>query len=86
MSKSAEDNKPRWDQVMENFGFLFSRVSDIGFIQQELKAHMDINSSVVDKYCAEQHMIAQQVKANGRQWPNSHYVSLPKTWNPSSNP
>ena len=34
---------------MENFGFLFSRVSDIGFIQQELKAHMDINSSVVDK-------------------------------------
>ena len=50
---------------MENFGFLFSRVSDIGFFQQELKAHMGINSSVVDKYSAEQHMIAQQVKANG---------------------
>jgi len=51
---------------MENFDLHFSRVSNIGVIQQELKVLMDISSSVVDKYSAEQQMIAQQVKANGQ--------------------
>lgn len=65
MSKSADDEKNRWDQVMEQFDLLFSRVNDIGEVQQQLKTQMDIRGAAMDHYSAEQHMIAQQVKANG---------------------
>ena len=42
MSKSVEEEKTRWDQVMENFDLLFSRINDIGVVQQQLKTQMDI--------------------------------------------
>jgi hypothetical protein len=32
MSKSAEEEKTRWDQVMENFDLLFSQVNEIGVV------------------------------------------------------
>jgi hypothetical protein len=65
MSRSAEDEKTRWDQVMENFDMLFSQVSDIGVVQQQMKSKMDILGAAMDKHTEEQHMIAKQVKANG---------------------
>ena len=65
MSKSIEEEKTRWDQVMENFDLLFSQVNEIGVVQQQMKSQMDIWGAAMDQYSAEQHMIAQQVKANG---------------------
>jgi len=65
MSKSIEEEKTRWDQVMENFDLLFSQVNEIGVVQQQMKSQMDIRGAAMDQYSAEQHMIAQQVKANG---------------------
>jgi len=65
MSKSAEEEKTRWDQVMENFDLLFSQVNEIGVVQQQMKSQMDIRGAAMDQYLAEQHMITQQVKANG---------------------
>ena len=53
------------DQVMEQFVLLFTRVIDIGELQQQMKAQMDIRGAAMDNYSTEQHMIAQQVKANG---------------------
>lgn len=50
---------------MENFDLLFSQVNEIGMVQQPMKPQMDIRGAAVDQYTAEQHMIAQQVKANG---------------------
>jgi hypothetical protein len=38
MSKSAEEEKTRWDQVMENFDLLFSQVNKIGVVQQQMKS------------------------------------------------
>jgi hypothetical protein len=38
MSRSAENEKTRWDQVMENFDLLFSQVIDIGMVQQQMKS------------------------------------------------
>ena len=38
MAKSNGDDKFKWDQVMEDSDLVFSRVNDIGVIQQELKA------------------------------------------------
>lgn len=37
MSKSIDGEKFQWNQVMENFELLFSKVNDIGVIQQESK-------------------------------------------------
>ena len=65
MARSADDEKQFMDQVMEHFDLLFIRVNDIGEVQQQMKAQMDIRGEAMDNYSAEQHMIAQQVKANG---------------------
>ena len=51
---SAEDDKSRWNQVMENFDVLFARVNDIGVIQRELKPQMEQNNLKVDKCSEEQ--------------------------------
>ena len=50
---------------MEHFDLLFTRVNDIGEVQQQMKTQMDIRGQAMDNYTAEQHLIAQQVKANG---------------------
>lgn len=50
---------------MEQFDLLFTRVDDIGAVQQQMKAQMDIRVAAMDTYMAEQHLIAQQVQANG---------------------
>jgi len=65
MSKSTEEEKSNWDQVMENFDLLFSQMNDIGVVQQQLKTQMDIRGAAMDQYSTEQRMIGQQVKANG---------------------
>ena len=65
MARSADDEKQFMDQVMEQFDLLFTRVNDIGELQQQMKVQMDIRGAAMDNYSAEQHMIAQQVKANG---------------------
>jgi hypothetical protein len=65
MSKNTEEEKNRWDQVMEQFDLVFTRVDDIGAVQQQMKAQMDIRAAAMDTYTAEQHLIAQQVQANG---------------------
>lgn len=59
MSKNTEEEKTRWDQVMDNFDLLFTRVNDIGLIQQELKKE---NADIRDA----QRVISQQVQANGQ--------------------
>ena len=50
---------------MEHFDLLFTRVNDIGEVQQQMKTQMDIRGQAMDNYTAEQQLIAQQVKANG---------------------
>jgi len=65
MSKNTEEDKSRWDQMMEHLDLLFSRVDDIGTVQQQMKAQMDIRGAAMDSYSEQQQLIAQQVKANG---------------------
>jgi len=64
MSKNTEEENTRWDQVMEHFDLLFTRVNDIGEVQQQMKTQIDIRGQAMDNYTAEQHLIAQQVRAN----------------------
>jgi hypothetical protein len=66
MSKRSDEDNSKWDHVMGNFDLLFSQINDMSMVQQSLKAQMDLSSAAVDKYSAEQQMIAQQVKANGQ--------------------
>lgn len=65
MSKSNEEEQSNWHQVMKNFDLLFSQMSDLTIVQQQLKTQLDIRGAAMDEYTKEQHMIAQQVKANG---------------------
>jgi hypothetical protein len=66
MNRSQDDEKSRWDQVMEHFDMLFTRVNDIGEIQQDMKKQLNDNSAKVDNCTAEQKFIAQQVRAKGQ--------------------
>jgi hypothetical protein len=45
MSKTNDDEKNRWDHVMDQFDMLFSRVNDISLIQQELKTDLKTHSN-----------------------------------------
>jgi len=66
MSTSADGEKSRWAQVMDNFNLHFTRMNDIGVIQHELKQHMTNNTIKVDQCTTDQQFIAQQIKANGQ--------------------
>lgn len=65
MSKSADEEKQFKDQILEQFDLLFSTINNLGTVQQQMKQQMDIRGAAMDAYTAEQHLIAQQVKANG---------------------
>ncbi|WVZ79446.1 hypothetical protein U9M48_027023 [Paspalum notatum var. saurae] len=63
MEEQQTQEEVRWNQMMENFNLLFSRVNDIGASQQQLKAQMEHHA----KHYAEQHQIlAKQVQATGQ--------------------
>ena len=66
MSTSADGEKSRWAHVMDNFDLHFTRMNDIGVIQQELKQHMTNNTLKVDQCTTDQQFTAQQIKANGQ--------------------
>jgi hypothetical protein len=65
MSKSADEEKTNWDQVMENFDLLYARINDMGITQQELKTQIQLNNTKVEQCSKEQKFIAQPVQANG---------------------
>ena len=66
MSKSADDDQSKWDQVMDHFDLLFNRMTDMGIVQQEMKTQIELNNAKVDKCSADQQFIAEQVRANGQ--------------------
>jgi len=41
MSTNTDDEKSRWEQVMENFDLVFKQMNDISLIQQQLKQSVD---------------------------------------------
>jgi hypothetical protein len=65
MSNCAEEENTRWGQVMDNFNLLFTRMNDIGIIQQEVKQQLTETNLKVAQCTADQQFIAQQVRANG---------------------
>lgn len=53
MSKSADEEKTFMTEVMDQFDLLFTRVNDIGEMQQQMKVQMDIRAAAMDNYSAE---------------------------------
>jgi len=41
MSTNTDDEKSRWEQVMDNFDLVFKQMNDISLIQQQLKQSVD---------------------------------------------
>lgn len=66
MASSADDERTRWGQVMDNFDLLYARLNDMGLIQQEVKQQLADTTRKVDQCTSDQRLIAQQVKANGQ--------------------
>jgi hypothetical protein len=66
MASSADDEKDRWSQVMENFDLLYARLNDMGIVQQEVKQQLTDTTRKVEQCTADQRFIAQQVQANGQ--------------------
>jgi hypothetical protein len=65
MSKRSDEDNSKRDQVISNFDLLFTQVNEINTVQKQMKTQMDIRCAAMDQYSQEQHLIAQQVKANG---------------------
>lgn len=59
MSSKTDEEKGRWEQVMENFDLLFAQMNDLGIIQQGLKKEINVTRE-------EQKLISKQVQANGQ--------------------
>jgi len=59
MSTNTDDEKSRWEQVMDNFDLVFKQMNDISLIQQQLKQS-------VDETKEEQKIISKQVHADGQ--------------------
>jgi hypothetical protein len=59
MSTKTDEEKDRYEHIMEHFDLLFARVNDIGVIKQELKKELT-------KTKQDQKIISQQVQANGQ--------------------
>jgi hypothetical protein len=59
MSFKTEEDKGKWEQVMENFDLLFAQLNDLSLIQQDLKK--ELNGTRED-----QKLISKQVQANGQ--------------------
>ena len=66
MSRRSDDDKSRWDQMLESVDLLFDRMNDINLAQQDLKNQVMANNQKVDNFTAQQDFISQQVKANGQ--------------------
>ena len=54
---------------MDNFDLLFTRMNDIGIIQQEVKQQLADTNLKVAQCTADQQFIAQQMCANGQAVP-----------------
>ncbi|KAJ1265605.1 hypothetical protein BS78_08G089100 [Paspalum vaginatum] len=65
MAENTAQDNVHWEQLMENFDLLFSRVNDIG-ISQQSKAQIEFHANKVDKNYQEQQLLAQQVTATGK--------------------
>lgn len=59
MSKTSDDEKGHWEQVMENFDLAFQQMNDKALHQQEIKKDLQATKE-------EQRLIAKQVQANGQ--------------------
>jgi hypothetical protein len=54
MSKTSEEERGHWDQVMENFNLIFQQMNDISLIQQDVKRGLNATKD-------HQKVIAKQV-------------------------
>jgi hypothetical protein len=64
MSKKSDDDKSKWDQMLESVDLLFDRMNDINLAQQDLKKQVLASIQKVDQFAAHQDLISQLVKAN----------------------
>lgn len=66
MSRSADEEKPKWDQVMENFDLLFTQIQNMGITQTEMKNQIAANNAKVDQVEKNQAFMTKQIQANGQ--------------------
>ena len=45
MTKSADDDQSKWDQVMDHFDLSFNHMTDMGIVQQEMKTQIELNNA-----------------------------------------
>lgn len=64
MSRSQDDKKSQWDQVMQQFDLLFSRVNDISVVQRQLKTQMNIRGAVMDRRATYDHSTSESQRAS----------------------
>jgi len=65
MTRTSEEESSKWDQLSKNLDVMFSQISEMHDVQKKMKAQMDLTAAAMDDYSTEQHLIAQQVHANG---------------------
>jgi len=51
MSKRVADDTDWWDQILEHFDLMSTRMNDMGITQQEPKTQIQLNNSKVEQCC-----------------------------------
>ena len=66
MEATHQKDADRWDEVMESLDLLFTRVTDMGTAQHQLKTQVEHSHHLMDQFGKDQQILQQQMAATGQ--------------------
>lgn len=66
MAEEAEKENGKLDQILESLDLLFSRLTDVGVQQTQMKQQIEKNTETVGQHTAEQQVMAKQIEETGK--------------------
>jgi len=65
MTRRSDEENSKWENLQKNLDVMFHQITEMHSVQKQMKAQLDLTAAAMDEYTHEQHLISQQVQANG---------------------
>jgi len=65
MTRRSDEENSKWENLQKNLDVMFHQITEMHSVQKQMKAQLDLTAAAMDEYTQEQHLISQQVQANG---------------------
>jgi len=65
MTRRSDEENTKWENLQKNLDVMFHQITEMHSVQKQMKAQLDLTAAAMDEYTNEQHLISQQVQANG---------------------